>query len=314
MLGDTIKKLRKKQGISQEELALKMHVVRQTISKWENGLSVPDAEELIRLSEVLQVSVGELLNIGSQTRIVHLEQEGIKSECVENEQLENYHIKEEVAKELAELTRELAERKERERTLVEAGKVRGYILMLAFAAVVLSFIVKNAVGAIVVTAICCVAALIILYNNLGLLTAVTTDDLKLKPLKITTIFNITMITVCAAIALLVQIDFIKISENGEKFTAALIVSLIIFFTGYIAPKLPFNRHTGMRLPWTVADEETWNVAHQVLGAITVPVGIVYIGLVPFIENFEVLTCATVFLWIGIPGVISLIYFWRKFHR
>ena len=50
MLGDTIKMLRKKQNVSQEELAMKMHVVRQTVSKWEKGLSVPDAEEVIRLA------------------------------------------------------------------------------------------------------------------------------------------------------------------------------------------------------------------------------------------------------------------------
>jgi hypothetical protein len=46
--------------------------------------------------------------------------------------------------------------------------------------------------------------------------------------KVTTIFNITIIAVCMALTLLVQIDFVKIAENGEKFTAALIVSLIIF--------------------------------------------------------------------------------------
>ena len=69
MLGDTIKKLRKKQNVSQEELALKMHVVRQTVSKWEKGLSVPDAEEVIRLAEIFQISVSELLGITEKTKV-----------------------------------------------------------------------------------------------------------------------------------------------------------------------------------------------------------------------------------------------------
>ena len=52
---------RKQKGFSQEELATRLHVVRQTISKWEKNLSVPDADTLIRLAEVLEVSVSELL-------------------------------------------------------------------------------------------------------------------------------------------------------------------------------------------------------------------------------------------------------------
>ena len=61
MLNENIKKLRKAKGLSQEELAIKLNVVRQTVSKWENGLSVPDAAMLIRLSEELDTSVGILL-------------------------------------------------------------------------------------------------------------------------------------------------------------------------------------------------------------------------------------------------------------
>lgn len=61
MFGENLKTLRKQKGFSQEELAARLHVVRQTVSKWEKGLSVPDADALIRLAEVLEVSVSELL-------------------------------------------------------------------------------------------------------------------------------------------------------------------------------------------------------------------------------------------------------------
>lgn len=47
MLKDTIKKLRTEQGLSQDELAERIHVVRQTVSKWERGTSVPDADSLV---------------------------------------------------------------------------------------------------------------------------------------------------------------------------------------------------------------------------------------------------------------------------
>ena len=47
--------------MTQEILAEKLHIVRQTVSKWEKGLSVPDSEMLVRLAEVFEVSVSELL-------------------------------------------------------------------------------------------------------------------------------------------------------------------------------------------------------------------------------------------------------------
>ncbi len=61
MLKDNIKTIRKSKGLSQEELATKLNVVRQTISKWEQGLSVPDSELLVSLSEALDTPVSTLL-------------------------------------------------------------------------------------------------------------------------------------------------------------------------------------------------------------------------------------------------------------
>lgn len=61
MLKDNLKTLRKNKGLSQEELSIKLNVVRQTISKWETGLSVPDAEMLVTISELFETPVSEIL-------------------------------------------------------------------------------------------------------------------------------------------------------------------------------------------------------------------------------------------------------------
>ena len=61
MLSENIKAVRKSKGLSQQELAVKVNVVRQTISKWEQGLSVPDSDLLIALSEALETPVSTLL-------------------------------------------------------------------------------------------------------------------------------------------------------------------------------------------------------------------------------------------------------------
>ena len=61
MLNENIKAIRKSKGLSQQELAVKVNVVRQTVSKWEQGLSVPDSDLLIALSEALETPVSTLL-------------------------------------------------------------------------------------------------------------------------------------------------------------------------------------------------------------------------------------------------------------
>lgn len=61
MFQENLKVLRKKKGMTQEELAVRLNVVRQTVSKWEKGLSVPDSDLLVKLAEVLDVPVSRLL-------------------------------------------------------------------------------------------------------------------------------------------------------------------------------------------------------------------------------------------------------------
>ena len=67
MLSENIKISRKYKGLSQDELAIKLNVVRQTVSKWERGLSVSDSEMLITLSEILEIPVSTLLGENIET-------------------------------------------------------------------------------------------------------------------------------------------------------------------------------------------------------------------------------------------------------
>lgn len=61
MLNENIKAIRKSKGLSQQELAVKLNVVRQTVSKWEQGRSVPDSDMLLSISEILETPVSTLL-------------------------------------------------------------------------------------------------------------------------------------------------------------------------------------------------------------------------------------------------------------
>ncbi|MBO5388115.1 MAG: helix-turn-helix transcriptional regulator [Lachnospiraceae bacterium] len=85
MFNENLRELRKSKGFTQEELATKINVVRQTVSKWEKGLSVPDADSLQKIADVLDVEVSQLLG-------ANIETEASKNEIAEqlsriNEQL-----------------------------------------------------------------------------------------------------------------------------------------------------------------------------------------------------------------------------------
>jgi len=108
---------RKERGLSQEELASRLHVVRQTISKWEKGQSVPDAEQLIKLAVILETTVSELLGT----------------------QAEGKEEPNQLAKELSRINTQLAIRKHRTRRVLKIIAVA----LLVFVALIFAIMALN---------------------------------------------------------------------------------------------------------------------------------------------------------------------------
>ena len=108
MLGENIKILRKEKGYSQETLAAQLHVVRQTVSKWEKGISVPDAQMLNQIAELLEVPVSTLLG------------DTVPSQNLSSQEDSRYA---EIAKQLAVLNDQLAEQSSRKRRNFRRGVV-----------------------------------------------------------------------------------------------------------------------------------------------------------------------------------------------
>lgn len=90
-----------------------------------------------------------------------------------------------------------------------------------------------------------------------------------------------------------------------------LLAAVMILSGLISPRLPFNRHTGLRLPWTVQDEDTWNVAHRILGYTAVPTALFYIAGALAVDRFEAVTLAAVAVWIGLPALISYRFYRRR---
>ncbi|MCI5774313.1 MAG: helix-turn-helix domain-containing protein [Erysipelotrichaceae bacterium] len=289
MLNENIKKIRKAKGLSQEELAVKLNVVRQTVSKWENGLSIPDADLLIKLANVLDVKVSALLDITEEDD------------------------RSKLAQELARVNDILAHKQQEAKLLQEANNKRNSMIFLNFVALILALIIKDEIMAILLISAAILSAIYILYRNLALLTALTTDDLRLGVLRLTTLFNVAILIGCIIISLLLSSNTWVIKENEGKIISLMIVVMIMVFTGSIADKLPFNRHTGLRLPWTVRDEQTWRLAHKILSYISLPIAILYIAAAFSFKDFEFVSLIAIGTWIIIPALLSLVYFYKKYN-
>ena len=113
MLKDNLKALRKSKGLTQEEFASRLHVVRQTVSKWESGQSAPDAETLLRIGEIMEVPVSDLLG-----------------ETLPSAEPDAAAV---LAEKLSVVTEQLSREAERQRRFRRAVSVAALVLVLAFA-------------------------------------------------------------------------------------------------------------------------------------------------------------------------------------
>lgn len=125
MLHENIKAIRTSKGLSQQELAVKLNVVRQTISKWEQGLSVPDADLLIALSDALETPVSTLLG----ETVVETETDGLKA----------------ISEKLEVINLQLAQRKTTRRKLLHWVLI-GWCVLIAVLFVLLFFLKSPYLG------------------------------------------------------------------------------------------------------------------------------------------------------------------------
>ena len=278
MLSENIRRFRKARSLRQEELAERVHVVRQTVSKWENGLSVPDAEQLRDLAAVLGVSVSALLDLTPEEGETDL------------------------AGELARRSEELAELQRREAFRRRVSGKRSAILAWSLAALLCALLAQGLAAAVLVGG-CLLAAVLVLWRNLPLLTG-TDQESDLAPLRLTTVFSAVFLVLGLGVSALLGLGVLTLSQRQEELLAAALVACLMVFADLISPKLPFNRHTGLRLPWTVADEGAWRAAHETLGVLSLPAALLYLACVLAFPDGETVTLCAVALWLGIPALRS----------
>ena len=268
--------------MTQQQLADQVHVVRQTVSKWEKGISLPDASNIQDLCSVLGVTSSWILETGENSD-------------------SNREAK-----------RILEEMKKKEEEQKKASRIRAWMIFLAMLSFIACLSLQNILPKpviIILAMLLAAAALILLLKNQALLT----DGQPNVFIQRITLSNIVLLLLLGGIVLLESLNVIHISKNTQEIMTVILVSFLIGVLGLVSPKLPFNRHTGLRLPWTVTDEQTWNLAHRIIGWISIPMLFFYLSALLIFQNVGAVSIWTILVWIAIPSFFSLIFYIRKYR-
>lgn len=188
--------------------------------------------------------------------------------------------------------------------------LRIFFLISSIAIILLGIFLSEARTSKAVVMGLIVFTLVILDKNMAKVANLSEDNPKVKTMR-------SMNRLILALMVLLGVyyicsPFVTVSENiSDK---AIIIGLAIFIMifGNISPKIPFNRYMGLRLPWTIRDEDTWKLAHKIVGYIAFPIGITMI-IASFFFKSQFVALVGILSWILIPGLYSLWFYYKKFQ-
>jgi len=155
-----------------------------------------------------------------------------------------------------------------------------------------------------------IMALVIFDINAPKITKLSKDNPKVKTIRNLNRLTAFIFSLISLFILLFPTYNLSILENNRLIIPG-VISIFMMVFGNTSPKIPFNRYLGLRLPWTIRDEETWKVAHKLLGYLSFPLAILLFTLA-FFFPLERAIGACIILWIAIPGLYSLWFFYKKF--
>lgn len=138
------------------------------------------------------------------------------------------------------------------------------------------------------------------------------DNSKVKTIRFITRFNIVLVTFIIIFTLLEPFK-VNFSDKIIDILTIFLGTVVMVTIGNIAPKIPFNRYTGFRLPWTIRDEETWKVAHKILGYTSFPIALIMV-ITSFYFEVEIVISMCVIIWILIPALYSLYFYYKKMKK
>ena len=182
-------------------------------------------------------------------------------------------------------------------------------LITSFLILIAGFIIPNTSIVISIIGVLIIVSLVVLDIKAPIITKLSEDNPKIKTVRFLNRLTIFIVILFSIFNLFLPIKTLFDFKNGEILMVVLI-SIFMMIFGNLSPKIPFNRYLGLRLPWTIRDEQTWRVAHKIVGYSSFPIALIMFVLALFFNNEKVVTIG-VLTWIGIPSVYSFIFYYKK---
>lgn len=188
--------------------------------------------------------------------------------------------------------------------------IQCFFLIASLAIIILGIFIPDAktskavfIGLILIT-------LIILDLNMAKVAKLSEDNPKVRTMRYMNRLIIAVFTILGAYYIISPSVTITTEVSDKLLIIGIAIFIMIF--GNISPKIPFNRYMGLRLPWTIRDEETWKIAHKITGYLAFPVGILMI-ISSFFFKSQYVAGVGIISWILIPGLYSLWFYYKKYQ-
>lgn len=186
---------------------------------------------------------------------------------------------------------------------------RIFFILVSLAILIMAFAFPQRNKAFLLIGVLVIIALVVFDIQAPKIAKLSEDNSKVKTMRNLNRLVIFIIVICSLFVVLSPIKTSFSPKNNDLIVVGL-VSLFMMVFGNVSPKIPFNRYLGLRLPWTVRDEDTWKIAHRIVGYLSFPIAILQF-ILTFFFSAETVVPACILIWIAIPGLYSLWFYYKK---
>ena len=186
---------------------------------------------------------------------------------------------------------------------------RSLFLVTSLLLLTLGFVIPNSNIVAAIIGSLAIISLVVFDIQAGKITKLSENNPKVKTTRFLNRLTMFIVAICSIFTILSPIKNLFTPKTNELLLVGL-VSVFIMIFGNLSHKIPFNRYLGLRLPWTIRDEDTWKVAHKILGYLSFPVAISLFTF-SFFFKIELVATISILTWILIPGIYSLLFYYKK---
>ena len=183
------------------------------------------------------------------------------------------------------------------------------LLITSLLMLVIGFVMSKSNIEILILGILAIIFLVVLDRQASDIVKLSKNNPKVKTFRFLNMFTLLIVVLCFILALSSSDNQVSITEDNKILIIGLMSAFMMIF-GNSSPKIPFNRYLGLRLPWTIRDEETWKIAHRLIGYLSFPIAIIMF-IMSFFFDGNIVGIVGILTWVIIPSIPSYIFYYKR---